>query len=193
MMKALAFENNRSKIHPQKFALFVACASMMMMFAGLTSAYIIRQAAGNWLEFTLPRLFYINTGVILLSSVLLQASYIAFERENALLYRVLMALGFITGLAFLVLQYQAWQVMDLNGVRFDGNPSGSFVYVLSGIHALHLLGGMAALVVALMHAFLLPVRFTPRRKLRFELTLIFWHFVDVLWIYLLLFFILQQP
>ena len=164
-----------------------------MMFAGLTSAYIIRQAAGNWLEFALPRLFYVNTGVILLSSILLQGSYVAFQLERAQLYRGLMALGFLTGLAFLVLQYQAWQAMDFRGERFEGNHSGSIVYVLSGVHALHLLGGMATLIVALLHAFLLPVRFTPRRKLRFELTLIFWHFVDVLWIYLLLFFILQQP
>lgn len=192
-MKALAFDNNRSKLHPKKFALFVACASMMMMFAGLTSAYIIRQAAGNWLEFALPSLFYVNTIVMLLSSVILQASYSAFIKENARAYKGLLVLGFIMGLAFIVLQYQAWVQMDVSGVAFNGNPSGSFVYVLSGIHATHVLGGITALIIALVHAFVLPMRVTPRRKLRFEMTLIFWHFVDALWIYLLLFFILQQP
>lgn len=192
-MKALAYENNRSKIHPKKFALFVACASMMMMFAGLTSAYIIRQAAGNWLEFALPNMFYYNTVVLLASSLILQASYSAFKKENAALYRGLLVLGFLAGLTFIVLQYQAWLAMDLNGVRFDGNPSGSFVYVLSGIHVAHVLGGISAIIVALAHAFILPVKATPKRKLRFEMTLIFWHFVDALWIYLLLFFILQQP
>ena len=192
-MKALAFEYNRSRIHPKKFALFVACASIMMMFAGLTSAYIIRQAAGNWLEFALPRMFYISTLVILASSIFLQASYSAFKRGNGMLYRGLMVMGFLTGLLFIILQYQGWVALDVNGVRFDGNPSGSFVYVLSGIHVAHVLGGIAALIVALIHAFVLPVKMTPQRKLRFEMTLIYWHFVDALWLYLLLFFILQQP
>lgn len=192
-MEALAYENNRSKIHPKKFALFVACASMMMMFAGLTSAYIIRQAAGNWLEFSLPKMFYYNTIVMLASSLILQASYSAFKKGNAPLYRGLLVLGFIAGLAFVALQYQAWLAMDMNGVRFDGNPSGSFVYVLSGIHVVHVLAGISAIVVALAHAFFLPMKVTAKRLLRFEMTLIFWHFVDALWIYLLLFFILQQP
>lgn len=193
MMEALAYHNNRSKIHPKKFALFVACASMMMMFAGLTSAYIIRQAAGNWLEFSLPSLFYSNTLVMLASSAVLQGSYSAFKKGNAAMYRGLLVLALLMGFLFLVLQYQAWVAMDLNGIRFNGNPSGSFVYVLSGIHAGHVLGGIAAIVVALAHAFFLPMRVTPQRKLRFEMTLIFWHFVDALWIYLLLFFVLQQP
>lgn len=192
-MATLTYSNNRSKIHPKKFALLVACASMVMMFAGLTSAYIIRQAAGNWLEFALPNIFYVSTAVMLGSSLVLQASYNAFKKENAPLYRGLLVLGLFMGLAFVLLQYQAWQAMDMNGIRFNGNPSGSFVYVLSGIHAAHVLAGISAIIVALVHAFLLPMRVTPERKVRFEMTLIFWHFVDALWIYLLLFFVLQQP
>ena len=178
----------RSKIHPKKFALLTACASMMMMFAAFTSAYIVRQAAGNWLEFRLPDLFYLNTGVILLSSLSLQSSYAAFKRGNTRIYRLLLVASLILGLAFVALQYQGWQAMAAIGVELTTNPSGSFVYAISGVHAAHVLGGIAALILAILHAFILRHRVTPVRKLRFELTLIYWHFVDFLWVYLLLFF-----
>ena len=182
----------RNRIHPKKFALLIACASIMMMFAAFTSAYVVRQAAGNWLEFRLPDLFYFNTGVILLSSLSLHSSYLAFKRGNTRLYRLLLAGALVLGLAFLALQYQAWQALAAIGVELTTNPSGSFVYVISGVHAAHILGGIAVLILAALHAFVLPHRITPTRKLRFELTLIYWHFVDFLWVYLLLFFTFQS-
>ncbi len=187
----VAREYSRSKIHPKKFALWVACASIMMMFAAFTSAYIVRQAAGNWLEFRLPDIFFYNTIVILLSSVSLQGAYLAFRRGDTKMYRGLLVLTLILGLAFLVLQYQGWLALQAIGVELTTNPSGSFVYVISGVHAAHIVGGITALIIALIHAFALPHRVTGPRKLRFELTLIYWHFVDFLWVYLLLFFTLQ--
>lgn len=184
-------EYRRSKIHPKKFALFVACASMVMLFAAFTSAYIVRQAAGNWLEFRLPEIFYINTGVMLLSSAALHGSYLAFKKGKTQAYRVLLVITLILGVAFLALQYQGWQALTEIGVGLTTNPSGSFVYVISGVHAAHILGGIAALVVAIIHAMALPHKVTKARKLRFELTSIYWHFVDFLWIYLLVFFTIQ--
>lgn len=181
-------EYRRSKIHPKKFALWVACASIMMMFAAFTSAYVVRQAAGNWLEFSLPDIFFFNTVVILLSSVTLHSSYLAFKRGNPKMYRGLLVVTLILGLAFLVLQYQGWQELAAIGVELTTNPSGSFVYVISGVHAAHILGGIAALVIASIHAFALPYKVTSGRKLRFSMTLTYWHFVDLLWVYLLLFF-----
>jgi cytochrome c oxidase subunit 3 len=192
MNATVATEYTRSKIHPKKFALGVACASILMMFAAFTSAYIVRQAAGNWLEFRLPDIFYINTLVILLSSATVHGSYLAFKRGKTQAYRVLLVFTLILGLAFLALQYQGWQALTSIGVELTTNPSGSFVYVISGVHAAHILGGIAALIVALIHAFALPHKVTPARKLRFEMTLIYWHFVDFLWVYLLVFFTLQQ-
>ncbi len=181
----------RSKIHPKLFALLVACASITMMFAAFTSAYIVRQAAGNWLEFRLPDVFFVNTAVILLSSITLHASYLAFKRGQEKAYRYLLLVSLLLGLTFIVLQYQGWQALQAIGVSLNTNPSGSFVYVISGVHAAHVLGGVAALGIALLHAFVLPFRVTEGRKLRFEMTLTYWHFVDILWVYLLLFFTLQ--
>ena len=185
-------EYSRSKIHPKKFALLVGCASIMMMFAAFTSAYIVRQAAGNWLEFPLPNLFFVSTGVILLSSVVLHLSYMAFKKGNPRLYRGFLLAAFGLGIGFLILQYQGWQAMMEMGVPLRTNPSGDFIYAISGVHAAHILGGLAALVIALIHAFALKYKVTPGRKLRFELTMIYWHFVDLLWVYLLVFFLLQQ-
>ncbi len=180
-----------SKIHPQKFALWAGCASIVMLFAALTSAYIVRKAAGNWLEFKLPVQFFYNTLVIIISSITLQASYYFFKKGNAQLYRGLLVVSFLLALVFLGMQYSGWLSMESIGVELAGNPSGSFVYVISGLHAAHLLGGIAAIIVALVHAFILKYKVTNQRKLRFELTLTYWHFMGILWIYLLLFFILQ--
>lgn len=191
MSTTVATEYRRSKIHPKKFALWVGCASMLMLFAAFTSAYIVRQAAGNWLEFRLPDIFYISTGVILLSSATLHASYLAFKRGKTQAYRVLLMITLILGLAFLALQYQGWIALTEIGVGLTTNPSGSFVYVISGVHAAHILGGIAALVVAIIHAMALPHKVTKARKLRFEMTSIYWHFVDFLWVYLLVFFTIQ--
>ncbi len=181
----------RNKIHPKKFALWAACGSILMMFAAFTSAYVVRQAAGNWLEFALPKIFYYSAGVMLLSSVVLQLSYWSFKRGNGTAYRLLLTLGFLLGLLFVAFQYQGWMAMQEMGIELTGNPSGSFVYILSMVHAGHVLGGIAILLVAMIHAFGLDYYITPARKLRFEMTLTYWHFVDLLWIYLLLFFTLQ--
>ena len=181
----------RNKIHPKKFALWAGIAGMIMLFAGFTSAYIVRQASGNWLEFQLPNLFYFNTAVILSSSFALQASYHFFKKGNEALYKGLLVVTFLLGLIFLVLQYYGWtELMEL-GVDLGRNPSGDFVYVISGTHAAHVLGGIGALFVAMGHAFGLKYKVTEKRKLRFELTLTYWHFVDFLWLYLVVFFTLQ--
>ncbi|MBR9920634.1 MAG: cytochrome oxidase subunit III [Bacteroidetes bacterium] len=183
----------RNKIHPQKFALYAALASIMMMFAAFTSALVVRRAAGNWLEFRLPDIFFYSTAVILLSSVTMQASYYYFKKGNAALYRTLLVITTVLGISFIYLQYQGWTAMYDIGLPLSGGPvSGSFIYLISGAHAAHVLGGIAVLVVALLHAYILPYKATPRRKLRFEMSLIYWHFVDFLWVYLLTFFVLQS-
>lgn len=192
MSVAITGGYNRSRFHPHKFTLLVGCASIVMMFAAFTSAYIVRKAAGNWLEFELPSVFYVSTAIIIGSSLVLHASYLAFKRRKVGLYRWLLVVAAALGLAFIAFQWEGWQDMQAIGAGLRTNPSSSFVYVISGVHAAHVLGGIAVLSVALIHAFGLPYKLTRRRKLRFEMTLIYWHFVDLLWIYLLVFFVLQQ-
>lgn len=182
---------SRNKIHPKKFALAVGCASILMMFSAFTSAYIVRQAAGNWLEFQLPSLFFVSTGIILLSSFTLHFSYRSFLKGKEQLYKGLLLTSFGLGLLFVAMQYQGWLSMMEMGVPLKTNPSGDFIYVISGVHAAHVIGGITALVIALLHAFTLKFKVTPARKLRFELTFIYWHFVGFLWLYLIVFFSIQ--
>ena len=182
----------RNKMHPMQLGLFIACGSILMMFAALTSAYIIRQEAGNWLEFPLPSLFYVSAGVMIASSVTIQLAYKNFKAEKGTLYRGLLAATGLLGVVFVVVQYQAWQDMYAMGLQLTGNPAPAFVYVLSGLHAAHILGGLVALAVALIHAFQLPVVAAPHRVVRLRLTATYWHFMDFLWLYLLVFLYLQR-
>ncbi len=183
--------NIRKGIHPPLFALWAAMASIVMMFGALTSAYIVRQAAGNWLEFRMPEIFFASTVVILLSSAALHGSYWAFKNGKEGWYKLLLPIALILGLTFVILQYMGWNVLYEMGVALDGNPGGSFFYVISGIHAAHVLGGVFAILVAMLHAFTLTFKVTERRWRRFQLVLHYWHFVDFLWLYLFIFLLIQ--
>jgi len=181
----------RNKIHPYKFALWVGIGSICMMFAAMTSAYVVRRAAGNWLEFRLPLIFLLNIITVVASSLSLQYSYNSFLKGHERGYKMAMIAAFILGLVFVLLQYQGWLELNAIGATFTANPSSSFIYVISGLHAAHVLGGIACLVVALAHAYALPFKPTEMRKLRFQLVLTYWHFVGILWIYLVSFLMLQ--
>lgn len=182
----------RNKIHPQSFALLVACGSIMMMFAAWTSAFMVRQAAGNWLEFSLPQVFTLSTVLILLSSFTLHVSYRAFLKGNEKVYQYGLVASLVLGFSFLYTQYQGWLALSAIGVELTTNPSGSFVYVFSYVHAAHVVGGLAILLLSALHAFSLGLKVTPKRKHRFELSMIYWHFVDLLWVYIFFFLMTQM-
>jgi cytochrome c oxidase subunit III len=186
------YYNTTNKIHPLKYALWIGLASITMMFGAFTSAYVVRQAAGNWLEFALPNIFFASTLVLLISSLTLHMSLKQFKAANERAYKSLYFLSFVLGISFVVLQYQGWLELFSIGVDLKGNPAGSFLYIITGIHALHIIGGLAALIVGLINAFTLKFKITERRILNFELTLHYWHFVDLLWVYLLIFLYLSR-
>ncbi len=178
------------KWHPKKFALLLAMAGIIMMFSALTSAYIVRKAAGNWLEFKLPAIFLYNTLVLICSSVTAHLGYQAYKKNDVSRYRLFSAITFALGLFFLVLQVMGWEQLKGIGVPLDGNPSGSFIYVISGTHAAHVLGGLGALFLGMKTAFG-PFKQSSGRTLSIQLVNTYWHFVDALWIYLIIFFIVQ--
>ncbi len=190
-MRKVSGELKSAGLEPALFAMWIGIGSIVMMFAAFTSAYVVRQAQGNWLEFRLPEWFFLSTVVILLSSLTMHYSYKQFLKGNTPVYRSLYLATFVLGLLFVVTQYLGWNAMQSGGVELTGNPSGSFVYVISGVHVLHVLGGMAALAVGVAKSWLLPHRITKKRITRFKMMAHYWHFVDVLWIYLLLFFMFQ--
>lgn len=185
-------QTRRNKIHPHKMVLYVGMAGLFMLFVALTSAYIVRRASGNWLEFSIPTIFYVNTLVIVVSSLTLHLAVRAFRREAAGAYKTWLSVTFALGIAFLVMQFMGWNALAAQGVPLKINPAGDFVYAFGWLHAAHVIGGIAALSVTLLFAFMLPLRYTPARALRLDLTTIYWHFLDCLWIYLIIFLSLQR-
>ena len=180
-------DQRTNRIHPQKFALWLGMASIIMMFIAFTSAYIVKQGAGNWLEFQMPKIFFISTGVIVLSSIFLETSYRSFVNGKEKIYKYGLLGTFVLGIVFVSLQIEGWNELFSIGIDLKGNPSGSFLYLITGVHAAHVIGGIAALFVAIFHAFTLKYKVSDQRKHRFGLVLQYWHFIGLLWVYLLVF------
>ncbi len=182
--------NERKRIHPYKFTLWVAMGSITMMFAGLTSAYLVRSAQDNWLEFDMPIIFWISTGVIILSSLFIHNAGKAFRKRQMPLYKKMMLLTGFAGLVFIALQLFGFYYLQHNGVLIvnsGSNPAGSFLGVIFGLHGLHVLGGAIALAFVIRKAFSHKVK--TYDALSIDLISTYWHFVGILWIYLLLFFL----
>lgn len=180
----------RKKIHPHKFTLWVAIAGIVMMFAGLTSAYIVKRNQPNWAEFNLPAMFTYSTIVILMSSLSMQMAFRYFKDREMQQYRFYIALTAILGTVFMILQFLGFQQLKAGGLSIDGNVAGSFIYVIAGIHIVHVLGGVIALLVMLGKAFFGTKKLYSSVPL--EVTATYWHFVDILWIYLFVFFLLMR-
>lgn len=194
----------RRRIHPHKFAMWLAIASIMMMFAGLTSGYIVREAQGAWRYFVMPKIFWISTVAIMLSSVTFHFGLRAFRQRERIKYRRLMATTVLLGIAFMVLQVLGfWQLFHtrqatvIDGVQEvtkfrvrGGNPSEGFLFIITGLHLLHILAGVIALLVVYLRAYRKRVKVYNSTGL--EIVGTFWHFVDLLWIYLFIFFLANQ-
>lgn len=177
-------------MHPKKFALWLFIVSIVMIFAALTSAYIVRQGQGNWFEFDLPSIFWVNSGVILLSSVTMHLAYLSAKKDNLEWVKIFMAITTLLGAIFLVMQVYAWDELAKMDVYFVGNPSGSFIYVFTGVHGFHLVTGLIYLVVVLIATFRYKVH--SRNMVRLEMCSTYWHFLDGLWLYLFMFILLNN-
>lgn len=177
-------------MHPKKFALWLFMVSIIMIFAALTSAYLVRQGEGNWFEFDLPPIFWLNSVVILASSVTMHVAYFAAKKDNLELVKIFTTITTILGLSFLVLQVFAWEELVNMGVYFVGNPSGSFLYVLTGLHGFHLITGVIYLLILLTSTYKYKVH--SKSMVQMEMCTTYWHFLDGLWIYLFLFLLLNN-
>jgi len=176
----------RKKIHPHKFTLWVALGSIVMMFAGLTSAYIVKRDQPNWTTFPIPRAFWYSTAVILISSVTVQMALKAFKEREMTRYRSLITLTALLGVAFVALQWLGFKSIWNSGVTLRGSGGGQFLYIIAGLHAAHVLGGIIALIIMFIKAFASKVR--RYNSIPIELMATYLHFVDLLWIYLFIFF-----
>ncbi|MTI33277.1 cytochrome c oxidase subunit 3 [Xanthovirga aplysinae] len=177
-------------MHPQKFAMWLFIVSVVMIFAALTSAYIVRQAEGNWLEFQLPGIFQITTILIVCSSLSLQWAFYSAKKDKLEGVKIGLGLTFVLGLGFLIGQFQAWSDLVQEEVFFVGNPSGSFLYVLTGLHGVHLISALIFLLVVLIFAFKNKVH--SQKLVTIEMLATYWHFLGALWLYLYVFLLLYR-
>ena len=179
----------KNKIHPHKFTLWVAIASILMMFAGLTSAFIVKSNLVGWRDIKIPKIFLVSTVVIILSSLMIQMSLRSFRQREMKNYRMLMGLTVLLGTAFVVLQWMGFkELWDQQNITFKGvSGAGQFLYVIFGLHALHVIGGVVTLMILFSKSFFGKTK--TYSSIPVEVAATYWHFVDILWIYLLIFFI----
>ena len=178
----------RNKIHPHKFTLWVAIGSIVMMFAGLTSAYIVKSGQAGWHEVKTPTIFWISTATLLASSITIQAALRSFKQRAMGPFRTLFLVTLLLGIAFVVMQWVGFNWLWDRGVHFEGaSGAGQFLYIIFGLHALHVLGGIVALGVLFGRQYFGKTRTYNATPI--EIMSTYWHFVDLLWIYLLVFFI----
>jgi len=176
----------RKKIHPHKFTLWVALGSIIMMFAGLTSAYVVKRDQPGWTTFFIPRAFWYSTAVIVISSLTIQMALKAFKDREMLRYRSLLSVTAGLGVLFVVLQWFGFRAIWDSGVSFHGSGGGQFLYIIAGLHAVHVLGGIVPLLIMVLKAYATKVR--SYNVVPVEIMSTYWHFVDLLWLYLFVFF-----
>ena len=189
-MKIVEEPKQTRAMHPKKFAMWLFLASVMMLFASWTSAYIVRQAEGNWLYFDLPALFYYTTGIIIISSITMQWAYFSARQDNIERVKSLVTATSVLGILFLVGQVFAWSELISNSVYFVGNPSGSFVYVITGFHGLHIISAVVFLLIVLRSA--AKERIHSKNMAQMEMCTTYWHFLGGLWVYLFVFLLINR-
>lgn len=184
-------KNNRAK----KMMLWFGIVSLIMAFAGWTSAYVVSSKRKDWLsEIALPDAFYVSTGIILISSLTywLAKSWIKKEKTKSKV-SLMLVLTLALGISFIALQFVGFSQMISNGYYFTGPTSNikmSYIFLIAFVHILHVLAGLISLLVVIFNHF--RGLYTAKNHLGLTLGAIFWHFLDLLWIYLLIFMLIVK-
>ena len=177
--------------HRYRIGMWVALCSITMLFTALTSAYIVRSrlsTANDWQPISVPHMLWLSTALILLSSVTFEVSRRFIKRDNDQGYRRWLTATVLLGLGFLLTQWLAWRDLVAKGIYLATNPHSAFFYLLTGAHALHLVGGILMLGYLLARAWRRQSGEQSRahRQDSANAAALYWHFMDGLWIYLFL-------
>jgi cytochrome c oxidase subunit 3 len=175
----------------QRNLMWLGTLSIVMVFAGLTSAYVVRRGAGDWFSIVLPQVFWVSTAVIVFSSVTMNLALYNFRNDKIKAGKIFLAATLFLGLLFAWCQFHGWGELTHNGiylVQAKGQTSlisGSFIYLLSGLHLAHVAGGILALTFTFIKSLL--GRYSSANVHGLRIASIYWHFLDALWIYLFVF------
>ncbi len=176
-----------------KMLLWIGLVSIGMMFAGLTSGYIVRRGTGTWLTFQIPFPFYISTAIIIISSITINMAMQAAKKGALAGISRGILFTWILGVAFGVCQFMGYKALvdqKIFLVGSNSNASGSYLYILSLLHLGHIIGGLVALTIAYIKA--LKKKYTVQNYTGIKLCATYWHFLDGLWVYLFIFMLLYR-
>lgn len=184
-------DNNKSKVdRSKKMMLWFGMISLTMSFLGITSGYIVSKERADWLtDFQIPEAFYISLFIILLSSITFYFAkkyVIAQQKKQGMIFLII---TFLLGITFIILQFKGFSEIISSGYFFTGSESTittSFIYLVVLLHLTHMLAALISVLVVIYNHY--KQRYTIGNTVGIEISATFWHFVDVLWIYLFLFF-----
>jgi len=168
--------------------LWIGIVSIIMFFSGLTSAVVVSQGGGGFINIALPSAFTISTLVIVISSITFHYGLIAIKKGQLNTAKISIAITLLLGVAFVVTQYLGWQTLYENGVYAVGSQStqaSSFLYLLTALHIAHLLGGLVSLTIVLVKA--IREKYNINNYLGVQVSITYWHFLGGLWVYLFFF------
>jgi cytochrome c oxidase subunit 3 len=172
-----------------KLILLFAMVSMFMMFAGLTSAFVVSKSRADWLkDFQIPTAFYISTVVILCCSVTFHLAKKVIQKDNRNATTSFLLATLALGILFVILQFVGFRQIVDSGYYFTGSASSitsTFLYVVTILHLAHLAGGIISLLIIIYNHF--KQKYNSTQTLGIELGAMYWHFLDFLWVYLFLF------
>ncbi len=184
-------EEKVKKERSAKLILLFAMVSMTMMFAGLTSAFVVSKSRADWLkDFQLPTAFYWSTFVILSCSLTFFLAKKAIKKDNFRQTTIMLLSTLFLGILFVILQFAGFGQIVAEGYYFTGQASSittTFLYVVTVMHLLHLAGGLISLLIIIYNHF--KQKYNASQTLGIELGAMYWHFLDILWVYIFLFLI----
>lgn len=188
-MEVQALKRHREEenylMDPKKFMLWLFLVTVFVTFMGLTSAYIVRRAEGNWWQFPLPTTFIITSILVVLSSISMQWAYWSAKKDELSSLKTGLWLTIALGIAFCVGQFYGWKELYEQGLYLTGNTAVSFVIVISWLHLMHVLGGIVYLFIMIWSAYNFNIH--ARNLKQINLATTYWHFIGALWLYLYLF------
>ena len=185
------------KLHPHKTLLYLSIFGSSLLFAFLITAYAMRTDADTFINFRFPKAFIVSLVLLLFSSFSISKALAAFREDNMKMLKHSLGITLVLGLAFTISQYVGWYELNQSNIYLSGEVSGSYLYVISGLHVLHLAAGLVFLTMMytqISNVSRDPVRqlimiTNPYQRIKLEMLTVYWHFVDALWVVLFFYFL----
>lgn len=189
-LRIMAEDQHTLSMNPKKFALWLFIGTVVMLFGALTSAFIVMTSERSIIDLQLPSEFLWSTITIVLSSITIHWAYYSAKKDELEKIKLLLSITFVLGLAFLFIQFRAWIDLVAHNAYFVSNEvSSSFIYVLTGLHGLHLISALLFLLVVIVRSFKLKIH--AKKLSQIEMCVTYWHFLGGLWVYLYIFLMLN--